>query len=134
MRLLGEKLRNARDAKNLSQERAAESTSGGKMAAKTLSRLESGKGNPTLQTLGELAAVYGTTVSALLKGTEEDGFPTFDEAFFWLERYRGLPPDHKAFVATILSNDLSYLNGIPELLPVARELLKHSAPKKQGRR
>jgi transcriptional regulator with XRE-family HTH domain len=134
MKMVGARLRRAREAKGLSQEDAAAATSDSKMAVRTLSRLESGKGNPTVGTLEELAKVYGTTVSSLLEDTETTTVPSVDGIFFWLERYRDLPPDHKALVATILSSDLSYLDDTPELLPVARGLLRSSEPKKQNSR
>lgn len=62
MKRLGEKLKQARIAKGLTQEQVA----GNRMAVRTLQRLEDGDGNPTLSTLHELATALGVRVTDLL--------------------------------------------------------------------
>jgi transcriptional regulator with XRE-family HTH domain len=123
MRLLGDRLKRAREAKGLSQEDAA----GTRMAAKTLSRLEGGEGNPTLSTLEALATVYGTTVSALIEGldaaslnakqfklapaqqkhliTEPLENLSFQTLVLVLERFGMVGPEIRASVLAVLYND-----------------------------
>lgn len=118
-------LRKAREAKGLSQEQAAERT---KMAVRTLSRLETGEGNPSLSTLLALANVYGLSLDALT------GRPAFAKSQVaeklatqarvqehWIEAARLLSaiaqasPLRRLIALYILSKDESYIQELRTL-------------------
>ena len=67
-RLVGQNLRSARKAKGLTQEELSVRTG---VAQQHLSELETGKGNPTVVTLYELAQVLDVTVAMLVTPSEE---------------------------------------------------------------
>jgi len=108
MQRIGKRLKQAREARGLSQEEAA----GTRMATRTLSRLESGIGNPTLDTLVSLAKVYGTTVSFFLD--EPPILPEspggVQEAIALLVAFEATPPALKAGLLTLIFDDEEYLS------------------------
>lgn len=67
-RLVGQNLRSARKAKGLTQEELSVRTG---VAQQHLSELETGKGNPTVVTLYELAQVLDVTVAMLVTPSDE---------------------------------------------------------------
>ena len=67
LKRLGKRLRDARHAKGLSQEQAAELIG---VHAKYMPRLESGGANPTVTTLVAASAAYGVTLCDLFKADD----------------------------------------------------------------
>jgi transcriptional regulator with XRE-family HTH domain len=114
---LGLKLKRTREGLGLSQEEVAGRA---KMAVRTLSRLESGDGNPTLLTLEALARALETSLGVFIGQPQQANAapgPSFEDAQEALNAISRAKPIRRLVGLYILTRDDKYLERIQALLP-----------------
>src|SRR5690348_9335643 len=129
-RALGEKIRRLRAKADLSQEELAGRA---KIAHRALQRVESGKANPTVDTLTaiakalgvpfeELAGISGreTFINNEVKRSQTD--PALLEAAKVLQALASAGPFRRALVKYMLFQDPAYLENLPEIGPIQKLL------------
>lgn len=89
---LGERARQLRKGRNLSQQKVADKSG---LALRTVSRIERGLMNPSFEVLSTLASALGTSVKNLLTYPEEDQDAGIQEL---LDLYRACPKEGQRFV------------------------------------
>lgn len=126
----GLKLKRAREELGLSQEEVAERA---KMAVRTLSRLESGEGNPTLSTLVALASTLKTSIDALTnqpqpakmdRAAQERLMKNWFEASEVLNAIGRAKPLRRLVGLYILTRSETYLDEMRAMLPPQSPVLQ----------
>ncbi len=113
---LGEKLRNLRQDNGLTQDELASRAS---VALRALQRVETGEGNPTLDTLEAISGVLGVTISALIEeippelaeGPRLPGTRDFLSVAGFLSKLAAAPPDIQRYVYAVVTKNPEYLRA-----------------------
>jgi transcriptional regulator with XRE-family HTH domain len=124
---LGRKIKDIRTAKGMSQEEL-EAKSG--VARSVIQRLESGKANPTMNSLEPLAKALGVSVqigfgvsSSTPKISQPQDEPVFLRSAQVLQWLAESGPVRQAVVLYLLSKDVSYLDSLDPKTSQAVQLL-----------
>jgi transcriptional regulator with XRE-family HTH domain len=130
MKTIGRNLKTARLAKGLTQEQAA-----GGIGVRAYQRLEAGEGNPTLETLLEVADRLEKPLGELLgsglartpskvENKKVKSIPDFSASGEFLSKFSALSPVRQKFLLAIVHKNEEFLADEPSLVPVYRTLVQ----------
>lgn len=120
-RAIGQKIRGLRKERNLSQ-KALSHQSG--VAYATIQDIESGEGNPTMETLSALSQTLAVEPLELLATNKALAVPDFSQAATFLSLFQSSARPIQLIVMALLHKDPARVKAIaPEYSKILRQLL-----------
>lgn len=113
--VIGPRIKFLRESKGLSQKQVIDNAKSKKLAVKTLSRLETGDGNPTLSTIQEIADAMGVSALDLLTQSPDEKKPLdYRGAAELLSKFSSLPVPYQQVVLALVHRDPARVKGISD--------------------
>lgn len=111
---IGPRIKFLREAKGLSQEDVVEQSKG-TLAVKTLSRLETGHGNPTISTIQTIAEAIGVDAREFLSDRPDESKPLdYRSAAELLSKFSGLPMPYQQVVLALVLKEPARVRGLSD--------------------